>query len=159
MDRASAYYDPVFHKKANLLAKVMERRGLWKFNDPENKLPPIDYHLQNLAIKQGLVRILSVDLRIKLKHAIEISLREEYEIRRSCAVAYKYICSLADIDPYYLDDIYWGYGRKNCQLSPPDCNGSETGEPCPFRTVCLANTEKQELKELKQPVLLAITRY
>ncbi|MCW1309652.1 MAG: hypothetical protein QXP04_03070 [Candidatus Nanoarchaeia archaeon] len=114
------YADKPLFKKANLLAKVMERRGLWKFEDPENKTPPIDYHLQNVAIKSGMISILSDELIDKVRRREFLDLDEELELRLRCKRCFEIVSKVSGIDPYYLDDYFWEEGRKFLQIEPPD---------------------------------------
>jgi hypothetical protein len=141
------YRDPYLFKKANLVAKIMERRGLWKFEDPENKIPPIDYHLQNVAIKSGIVKIISKELKKKIKNKEFLTLDEELELRMACKEAYKIIYDISGIDPYYLDDDIWYEGRKYCQFEPPNCEGAF------LSPICLANNSNPKLKNYSQPLV------
>lgn len=114
------YADKPLFKKANLLAKVMERRGLWKFDDPKNKIPPIDYHLQNVAIKSGMVTILSNELVEKMKRREFLNIDEELALRIACKKGFEIVSQFSRIDPYYLDDYFWEEGRKFLQIEHPN---------------------------------------
>jgi hypothetical protein len=114
------YADKPLFKKANLLAKVMERRGLWKFNDPEHKIPPIDYHLQNVAIKSGMVTILSKELIEKIRRREFLNFDEELALRIACKKSFGIVSKVSGIDPYHLDDYFWEEGRKFLQIEPPN---------------------------------------
>ena len=105
------YADPFVYKKANLAAKVMERRGLWKFKDPESKSLPMDYHLQNVAIKTGMV---SLDSKLvdKISKKKFLNSDEELELRIACMDAYRMVSEASGMDPYYLDDVAWETGRS-----------------------------------------------
>jgi len=141
------YRDSALYKKANLVAKIMERRGLWKFEDPINKTPPIDYHLQNVAIKSGMVVINSDEIKRKIRNKEFLNLNEELGLRLACKDVYRIICEISKIDPYYLDDDVWNEGRKHCQFEPPNCENAF------LASVCLANTSNPELKEYAMPLV------
>jgi len=132
LESCSAYADAPFCKKAHLLAKIMERQGYWKVSDPENKLPPIDYHLINMATKLDLVTI-SPNMASKLAGYQPLNSTEELQLRSTCADAYRAITRHSGIDPYKLDDIIWSESRRNCQLPPYRC------EQCLFNPICHKN--------------------
>jgi hypothetical protein len=146
------YGDRPFYKKANLVAKILERRGIWKFKDPENKIPPIDYHLQNMAYKLGMIDIPN-NLKRKIKGNVFLNYQEEYNLRQACVKAYKTIAIESCTDPYYLDDHFWGESRKYCQEVPLNCDGMNEKRACLFREVCTAYSSDKELKQLTIPLV------
>jgi hypothetical protein len=147
-----AYRDFPFYKKANLVAKVLERRGLWKFEDPENKKPPIDYHLQNIAYKTGMV-MLSPRLERIIKKRWLLRPDEEFDLRSACVKAYEIVSRVSGIEPYHLDDHPWNESRKYCWKLPPNCDGEGEKRPCLFREACAAYNSNPTLKELAIPLV------
>jgi hypothetical protein len=132
LERCMAYADAPFCKKAHLLAKIMERQGYWTVADPENKLPPIDYHLINMAVKLNLIEV-ATDITPKLAACQALSPDDEWRLRSACADAYRALGHQSGVDPYKLDDILWSESRRNCQIAPYNC------KQCLFDPVCHKN--------------------
>jgi len=147
-----AYRDFPFYKKANLVAKVLERRGLWKFEDPENKKPPIDYHLPNIAYKTGMVT-LSQTLESVIRKRWLLRPDEEFDLRLASVKAYEIVSTMSGIEPYHLDDHPWNESRKYCQKLPPNCDGEGEKRQCLFREACAAYNSNPKLKELSIPLV------
>jgi hypothetical protein len=146
------YRDWPFYKKANLLAKIMERRGFWKFEDPENKDPPINYHLPNIAYKTGTITP-GPNPREKIKNRKLLGSDEEFQLRLAVVKAYRIVAERSGIDPYKIDDDAWNEGREYCQDMPPNCDGVNKKRPCFFRDVCAAYNTDPSLKELSIPLV------
>jgi len=146
------YRDPIFFKKANLLAKVMERRGLWKFKDPENKNPPINYHIPNIAYKTGMI-VLPPPLMAKIREKTPLNEDDEFKLRLATVEAYRIVASESGIDPYKIDDDAWNESRKYCQEPPLNCDGVNERRPCFWRDVCAAYNVKPELRQLTIPLV------
>jgi hypothetical protein len=146
------YRDSPFYKKAHLAAKILERRKVWKFKDQENKIPPIDYHLQNMAYKLGMIDIPS-DLKRKIKENVPLNSKEEYELRKACGKVYKIVTRESGIDAYCLDDHFWNESRKYCQELPLNCDGKNEKRACIFREVCDAYNKSPELRQLTIPLV------
>jgi len=134
MEGFHAYSDFPFFKKAHLLCKIMERIGQWKMVESNDfkKLPPIDYHLMNIAWKLGIV-VLPPPTEQKLANYELLTSNHEFLIRFRCAEAYQRLASQSGLDPYMIDDIMWMESRKNCQKEPYSCTD------CLFDTVCSKN--------------------
>ena len=141
-----AYQDPV-EKKSYLLAKFLERRGLIRFLDDENREVPVDNHLTRVAVRLGIV-LLEGDLYNKIARSEEFTWWEDVMLRMSVREAYKIVAGEAGIDPMVLDDFLWQFGRKCCTREAPTCRNSKTPEctlierssriTCVFKPVCSA---------------------
>lgn len=125
-----AYSDPV-EKKAFLLIKFLERRGILEVKDKENLNVPVDNHLTRIALRWGIIKVDDTTLR-KIKQGIEFSLEEDVYLRMCIREAYKILSNYAKIKPTILDDFLWCFGRKICIRDNPQCSS------CHFTNVCYA---------------------
>ena len=126
-----AYNDPV-EKKAFLLVKFLERRGLLEVKDPHNLHVPVDNHLVRLALRTGIVEPCA-----SLPEA-EVSREEDVAIRSLIRRAYKVLSDLSGLRPTYLDDIVWAVGKRCCKWERPlceECADLRRGG-CPLKNVC-----------------------
>ena len=132
MENFDAYSDFPFCKKAHLLCKIMERIGRWRMiEDPDfRKIPPIDYHLVNMAWKLGLIELLSSTEQRLVSYEL-LPPGDEFLIRTKSVDAYLKLAERSGLDPYRIDDIMWMESRKNCQREPYTC------DECLFDSVCL----------------------
>jgi hypothetical protein len=103
--RFDAYSDPLA-KKAQLLAKICERRGWFTVADPERWEVSVDNVLMRLALRGGLV-----------------APGELGEVRAATRDAFKRVAVEAAIPPPELDDMLWELGRDN-----PDLLGRAAGD-------------------------------
>ncbi len=134
-----AYNDPV-EKKAFLLAKFVERRGLLAVRDAENKRVPVDNHVTRIALRLGIVRVEGPVLE-KYSRGIAFNEYEDVLLRVLVREAWHSIASIAGIDDFILDDLLWAGGRKNCVREEPLCNKCSRGPfclegRCAFSQVC-----------------------
>lgn len=100
-----AYSDPLA-KKAQLFAKICERRGWLEVGDPENWEVSADNVLMRLALRCGLVA--PGDL---------------HQVRSATRDAFKRVSAETGIAPPLLDDMLWELGRDD-----PDLLGKAAGE-------------------------------
>jgi hypothetical protein len=94
----STYSDPLA-KKAQLFAKICERRGWFEVADPENWQVSADNVLMRLALRSGLVD--QGDLEA---------------VRAATRDAFKRVALESGISPPKLDDMLWELGRENPDL-------------------------------------------
>ncbi len=135
-----AYEDPV-EKKAFLLVKFLERRGLFKPIDVENLHVPVDNHLVRIAFRLGIVK-LDGEIVKKILKGVEFSLEEDVIIRLTVRKAYKLISVKTDISPLILDDFLWSFGRTCCVKPLPNCTNCTGFKHCPFLEICDAFLNK-----------------
>lgn len=57
-----AYSDPL-NKKTYLFINIAKKVGFWDIKDPENLWTPVDYHLERVSLRVGLIE---VDEKIKI---------------------------------------------------------------------------------------------
>jgi hypothetical protein len=141
-----AYQDPV-EKKAFLLMKFLERRGVFIINDPHNKEVPVDNHLVRIALRLGIVEVDKETLE-RIAGGIPFLWEEDVILRLAVRRAYKLVSQAAGVDPFVLDDFLWSFGRKCCTRDDPVCRrgcdeacrkvGGCRGGGCSLRLVCRA---------------------
>jgi hypothetical protein len=102
----AAYADPLA-KKAQLYAKICERREWLRVADPEHWEVSADNVLMRLALRSGLVAP-GDDLD---------------RIRADTRAAFKRVAAAAAVSPPVLDDLLWELGRDD-----PDLLGAEAGD-------------------------------
>lgn len=117
-----AYQDPV-EKKAFLLAKFLERRGVLEILDQHNKEVPVDNHLVRIAVRVGLVEVDRETLE-RIAAGIEFSEEEDVMVRLAVRRAYKEAAAAGGIDPFVMDDLLWSFGRECCSRERQTCRHS-----------------------------------
>ncbi len=125
----TAYNDPV-DKKALLLAKFLERRGIFRVGNMWEKRVPVDNHVTRIALRLGLV-VLEEPLQRKLLEGSEFTPWEDVAVRITVREAWWIVARMANIDPFLLDDLLWTMGRKICIHDAPKC------EKCSGHPVCV----------------------
>lgn len=103
--RYDAFADPLA-KKAQLYAKICERRGWLTVSDPEHWEVSADSVLMRLALRSGLVAPAGLE-----------------QVRAATRDAFRRVAREADISPPVLDDLLWERGRED-----PDLLGREGGD-------------------------------
>jgi hypothetical protein len=103
--RFEAYADPLA-KKAQLYAKICERRGWFEVDDPESWEVAADNVLMRLALRSGLVDPGPLE-----------------EVREATRAAFKRVAEDASLPPPVLDDLLWELGRDD-----PDLLGAAAGD-------------------------------
>ncbi len=138
-----AYSDPI-EKKAYLFVKFVSRRGLLNYSDTHNSEVPVDNHLVRIALRLHLVNVEKRMLN-KIIAGERFSWEEDVALRLAVRDAYKYLSRLIYIDPLWMDDFLWLFGRHCCTYTEPIClkgcvgRCNELGicmEKCPFREFC-----------------------
>ncbi len=149
-----AYQDPV-EKKAFLLIKFLERRGLFTPVDYENAEVPVDNRLTRIALRLGIV-VVSDELKEKLVEWKPVSYEDDVVIRIYVRRAFKILSKLSNISPLILDDLLWLIGATWCRRESPECDAVRDvvelnlrSSKCPLRNICYAyrNLEARKLKE------------
>ena len=146
-----AYNDPV-EKKSHLLAKFLERRGLFRARDSWHKHVPVDNHVTRLALRTGLVRPTGSMAHLFEPGGPEVDPETDVYIRMVVRRAWDLVASYTGIDPYILDDLLWAGGRACCRQDRLACihGCSEKCEKlglcrrgaCVLKDVCRAGRER-----------------
>lgn len=100
-----AYADPLA-KKAQLFAKICERRGWFEVADPEHWQVSADNVLMRLALRSGLVDPGPLP-----------------EVRTATLTVFRRVADRTGISPPLLDDMLWELGRDD-----PDLLGRAAGD-------------------------------
>lgn len=114
-----AYEDPV-EKKAFLLVKFLERRGLFEVFDEDKLNVAVDNHLTRIALRLGLVYVDDETLN-KIISGEKFTLTEDYALRLRVREAYKLVSAFSKIRPTVLDDFLWLLGKYCCRRDSPVC--------------------------------------
>ncbi len=139
-----AYSDPV-EKKAYLLVKFLNRRGILTFTDVDNAEVPVDNHVSRIALRLGLIE-LSDNYFNKILMREPFTEYEDIMIRSKIRDAFKVISYFAGVSPLILDDLLWMFGRDCCTRGRPACIApSNSGcvklgmwrDGCPFSNQCI----------------------
>ena len=105
LSRYRAYSDPLA-KKAQLYAKICERRGWLEVRDPESWQVSVDSVLMRLALRSGLVEPGELE-----------------PVRATTREAFAQVAAASQIAPPVLDDMLWELGRED-----PDLLGNSAGD-------------------------------
>lgn len=121
LSRFKAFSDPLA-KKIMVLASLIEFEGLASFEDSDSMEVGVDYHLQRIALRTGMVRIADRGLSEMIARGRFVSKPIHDAIRSSCLEAYRIIIDEAGFKPREVDAIFWNLGRSCCSIRRPSCN-------------------------------------
>jgi len=159
-----AYDDPV-RKKSFFYLELMQNAGLWKYVDPENLGPPIDYHEVRGHLRIGTVEILDRKLLAKIRQGEEVTPEEDVHIRQAVYKALMLVSEYSGLrNPGQLHYLFWNVFRScctrenpHCDACPPTCRLPDRYVPlalfsgyirrCPFSTVCQSAGREPKLVE------------
>jgi hypothetical protein len=159
------YEDPHF-KKGFLLLMIYDKYDLFRVKDRENLFVPVDYHLQRVALRSGIVRVADKNLEKKLKNREAVDEKDEYEIRDHVKRSYKIVERSSGIETFDLNQIFWNLGRSCCHYSyDPRCGECPKTHcsfeqsldykcegRCPIANACVASREV-EMRKLFEPTI------
>lgn len=158
-----AYGEDPLSKKSAVFIDLIERFGLWRPNDWQNYIPPIDYHKIRIAFRNGIVKTKETELLEKLKNNISITQEEDIIIRSAVIEALNEMAKTSNRHPKDLQGFYWALSRDCCDPNNPrcyscgmlDCSVSVymnlgCDGKCPLAYVCEATKNKNLLK-IKEP--------
>ena len=128
-----AFDDPLA-KKTMVFAILAKLEGLWEPVDPENITIGVDYHLQRVALRSGMVVVLDKGLLSKLLCRRFVSAEEHHAIRSACLEAYKLVGELSGLSQLEVDQLFWHLGRSCCHYKHEPVCGPRT--PCAYRIRC-----------------------
>jgi hypothetical protein len=117
-----AYRDPVF-KKTYFFLGLMSNSGLWRYRDPENVGPPVDYHEVRGHLRLGTVSIIEPELRRKVLKGEPVSELEDISIRAAVHDAIKRIAEIhVRVNAMELHYLFWNVFRSVCTRVHPSCH-------------------------------------
>jgi len=114
-----AYEDPV-EKKAFLLVKFLERRGLFEVKDEDNLNVAVDNHLTRIALRLGIVHVDDETLN-KISEGKSFTSTEDYALRIRVRETYKLVSAFSKVRATVLDDFLWLFGKYCCRRDAPVC--------------------------------------
>lgn len=114
-----AYEDPV-GKKAFLLVKFLERRGLLEVVDEDNLNVAVDNHLTRIALRLGIVHV-DVETLNRIVDGKKFTSTEDYALRLRVRETYKLVSAFSKVRPTVLDDFLWLFGKYCCRREAPVC--------------------------------------
>ena len=143
LDHVGGYKEDPLRKKSALLALILiERPERWLQPAPAEPLPPIvDYHLQRMCLRMGLVEASEPALLAALGARKRLPAADEWAVRSAVYSAMQQLAqssgrSMAAIDWFFFN------ARTRCpEMTAPDC------AQCAMDAVCAHRTQ------LFQPVL------
>lgn len=158
--RFKAYSDPL-GKKTFLFLNIAKKVGFWEIKDPENLWVPVDYHLERVALRIGIVNV-DEEIIKKLVENRNIPQTIDLKLRRVVGDGVKNLTKISKVGVEKIDQIFWSLGRSICLKDAPLCDGTNlekttfetiTGinlkNGCPFRRLCNAykNPNLRKIKE------------
>jgi len=121
LSEIKAFDDPLA-KKTMVLLLFLHYEGLFRIRDPENVTVGIDYHLQRIALRSGIVEVVDDRLERKLKLRRFVSNEAHHKIRKVCLGAYMLIGQRLKWCMIDVDQLFWQIGRNCCLYThPPFC--------------------------------------
>jgi len=161
-----AYSDPL-GKKTFLFLNIAKKVGFWEIKDPENLWTPVDYHLERVSLRIGIVKVDEIEKNMLIKGK-RVSQKFDLNLRKKIGDGVKEISNISKVGVEKLDQIFWSLGRSICLKGGPMCEGimdddntftKITGisikNGCPFRNLCEAY-KNPHLKLLKESNLYTI---
>jgi hypothetical protein len=159
------YEDPHF-KKGYVLLMICDKYDLFEIKDRENLFVPVDYHLQRVALRSGIIRVVDKTLENKLENRDVVDEKDEFEIRDYVKRSYKIVERSSGIETFDLTQIFWNLGRSCCHYSyNPRCDECPRTHcsleqqldykcegRCPIADTCMASCDV-EIRKLFEPTV------
>jgi hypothetical protein len=131
LSKFKAFSDPLA-KKIMVLASLIEFEGLASFTDSDRCMSVgVDYHLQRVALRVGMVRIIDPHVFESIAMGRFVSRIVHDAIRSSCMEAYRIIIDETGFKTREVDAIFWNLGRSCCTVKNPSCH-----HPCSRSDIC-----------------------
>jgi len=127
-----AYADPL-RKKSNYFCAIMQNQGLWRFRDPGNLGPPVNYHESRLLARLGILRIADPELHEKLRRGWEVTEEEDFALRKAAYRAIVRVAKALNVSPSAMHYLDWNFARNCCTRSNPHCTGCDASCVLPTR--------------------------
>ena len=127
-----AYRDPVM-KKSFFFLSLMNSTCSWRYRDPENVGPPIDYHELRGHLRLGTVK-LSAGLEQKIHLGKTITEEVDVAMRGAVLEAIRLIRRMARVQrTSQLHYLFWHVFRSVCTRDAPQCFSLERQSSLPTR--------------------------
>lgn len=140
LDNFKAYGEDPLRKKSNLLRVILENRPekLLEVKDPENKGPMIDYHIQRIMLRTGMIGAGDYEEIIKERRWIDKKVHDK--IRETCHKAFMELVKKSGKSIAGVDYMLFSARRYCPEMETPSCS------KCSFNSIC------EKRIELFQPV-------
>lgn len=161
-----AYSDPL-NKKTYLFINIAKKVGFWEIKDPENLWTPVDYHLERVSLRVGLIEV-DENIKNKLILGKRVTQKFDLSLREKIGSAVKEISNLSGTSIEKLDQAFWSLGRSICLKEGPLCDGVNDENNtftkitqislkngCPLKNFCNAYKTPQ-LRDLKESNVFTI---
>ena len=171
-ERLSAFkaFDDPLAKKTMVFAILAKKEGLWEPVDPENITVGVDYHLQRVALRSGMIKVVDEKLLEKLKARRFVSAKEHHAIRSACLNAYAFVGRCSGLSQMEIDQLFWHLGRSCCLCAEgPAClekpcyrskmcslvsaTDYECEGYCPLDGTCEASLDPEKVKLIEPKVI------
>ncbi|MEW5694130.1 MAG: hypothetical protein AB1765_12655 [Candidatus Hydrogenedentota bacterium] len=127
--KIGGYKEDPLSKKINMLIMILQNRPE-KFIKKEDIPPIIDYHIQRLSLRTGMVKISSVKLRDKIIHQRFVLRDEEMDIRNCIFGAIQMLKTMAKVGTPEIDWLFF-QGRNYCpEMTRPECDRCLLSDYC-----------------------------
>ena len=115
LDHVGGYKEDSLRKKSSLLALILKDRpeGFLPLGPDEEVAPIIDYHLMRSFLRVGLVDVIDVELRSKLRNRQVVSADEERAVRYPAYLADEQLVGLSGKSTGSVDYLFFS-ARKYC---------------------------------------------
>ena len=117
-----AYGEDPLCKKSAVFIDLIDRFNLWKFNDWQNYIPPVDYHIVRVALRNGVIEVKDNKLFDKLKNNLAVTQKEDITIRSAVIGSLNEIARISNKHTKDLQGFYWVLGRECCDPDNPRCD-------------------------------------
>jgi hypothetical protein len=157
-----AYGEDPLCKKSAVLIDIIERFGLWKFDDWQNYIPPIEYQIVRICLRNGVIKVKDPKILKKLEKNKPVSQTEDTLIRSAVIKALREIENFSGKHTRDLQGFYWVLGRECCDPDKPRCYSCKSSEckmstymnidcdkKCPLANVCEA-VKNKKLMSIKE---------
>lgn len=152
MQEFVAYSDPL-HKKTWLLMDILRVDTEWEPRDPWRIGLPVDYHLERLALRTGMVTVPD-EWALRLREGHRVLLDDDLDLRRAIERVGRSLGTYLNVNLAQLDRVLWSVARECCLGASPVCVSGDPGpmrmivqryslkfsDPCPFVKACLGAT-------------------
>ncbi len=132
LEKYPCYKDPL-RKKSGVLIKFLVEANLWKFTDPENWVPIMDYHMQRVLLRTGAIKVNNEKLATALK--TKQPLTSDKEVRETSVDAINIITQETGISPLEIQDYFWTLGRSCCKEKMLCVDKTCNKNPCSFEKI------------------------
>lgn len=127
-------------KKSSFLLKLLCDSKLFMVKDNENVIPVMDYHMQRVLLRTGIV---STDDELTEQLISRKAMDSDEVVRTECIKAMKLISKRAGVDILRMNDVFYMLGRSCCLESPLCKSGVCSKHPCSLTiTLDLASHER-----------------